>query len=159
MSRSLPPLGALHAFEAAARHLSFKAAAADLNVTPRAISQQIKLLEDRLGTALFVRRTRGIELTEAGRGLLLPTQQAFRLLTDAVMQVRRTDRNKVLTVSLLPSFAALWFVPRLGRFRDRYPDIDVRISATPKLPSSIATTWMSLSATASDAIPISTSNT
>ncbi len=133
MSRTLPPLGALHAFEAAARHLSFKAAAADLHVTPGAISQQIKLLEDRIGAPLFLRRTRGIELTEAGRTLLIPTQQAFRLLTDVVARLRETDSGKILTVSLLPSFAALWFVPRLGRFRDRHPDIDVRISATPKL--------------------------
>lgn len=133
MPRPLPPLGALHAFEAAARHLSFKAAAEDLHVTPGAVSQQIKLLEERLGTALFRRRTRGIELTEAGRLLLVPTQQAFRLLGDAVAQVRKRDETKILTVSLLPSFAALWFVPRLGRFRALCPDIDVRISATPKL--------------------------
>ena len=102
-------------------------------MTPGAISQQIKLLEDRLGRPLFLRRTRRIELTEAGRVLLVPTQQAFRLLTDAVARVRGTDQTKILSVSLLPSFAALWFVPRLGHFRARYPDIDVRISATPKL--------------------------
>jgi LysR family glycine cleavage system transcriptional activator len=133
MSNSLPPLSSLHAFEAAARRLSFKAAAEELHVTPGAISQQIKLLEDRLGTALFLRKTRQIELTEAGRVLLAPTQQAFRALTDAVARVRGTDQAKILTVSLLPSFAALWFVPRLGHFRARHPDIDVRISATPKL--------------------------
>ena len=129
----LPPLSALHAFEAAARHMSFKAAAEDLHVTPGAISQQIKLLEDRLGTPLFLRQTRRIELTEAGQLLLVPIQQAFRLLTDAVARVRGTDRTKILSVSLLPSFAALWFVPRLGHFRARHPDIDVRISATPRL--------------------------
>lgn len=133
MSRPLPPLGALHAFEAAARHLSFKAAAEELHVTPGAISQQIKLLEDRLNAKLFVRRPRAIELTEAGRVLLPPTQRAFRMLLDAVVRVRETDGTKVLTVSVLPSFAALWLVPRLGRFRSRHPDIDVRISATPKL--------------------------
>lgn len=133
MPTNLPPLSALHAFEAAARKMSFKAAAEDLHVTPGAISQQIKLLEDRLGTPLFFRRTRRIELTEAGRILLLPTQQAFRLLTEAVARVRGNDHAKILSVSLLPSFAALWFVPRLGHFRARYPDIDVRISATPKL--------------------------
>lgn len=133
MPNSLPPLSALHAFEAAARHMSFKAAAEDLHVTPGAVSQQIKLLEDRLGTSLFIRRTRRIELTEAGRVLLLPTQQAFRLLADAAARVRGADSSRILTVSLLPSFAALWFVPRLGRFRARHPDIDVRISATPRL--------------------------
>src|SRR3990172_10725010 len=94
----LPPLSTLHAFEAAARRMSFKAAAEDLHVTPGAVSQQIKLLEDRLGTPLFLRRTRGIELTEAGRVLLLPTQQAFRLLTDAVARVRGTDQTKILSV-------------------------------------------------------------
>lgn len=133
MYSALPPLSALRAFEVAARHLSFKSAAEDLHVTPGAISQQIKLLEDRLGTPLFQRRTRRIELTEAGRVLLLPTQQAFRLLADAVARIRGSDNAKVLTVSLLPSFAALWFVPRLGHFRERYPEIDVRISATPRL--------------------------
>lgn len=113
--------------------MSFKAAAEELHVTPGAISQQIKLLEDRLGKPLFLRQTRRIELTEAGRLLLLPAQQAFRLLTDAVARVRGADNSKILTVSLLPSFAALWFVPRLGHFRARHPDIDVRISATPQL--------------------------
>jgi LysR family transcriptional regulator, glycine cleavage system transcriptional activator len=133
MPRTLPPLGALHAFEAAARLLSFKAAAAELHVTPGAVSQQIKLLEDRLGVALFVRRARAIQLTEAGRLLLQPTQRAFRLLADAVVRVRETDAGKLLTVSMLPSFAALWFVPRLGEFRAQHPDVDVRISATPQL--------------------------
>lgn len=133
MSSNFPPLSALYAFEAAARNLSFKAAAEDLHVTPGAISQQIKLLEDRLGTPLFARHTRRIELTEAGRILLAPTQQAFRLLTEAVARVRGNDQAKILSVSLLPSFAALWFVPRLGHFRTRHPEIDVRISATPKL--------------------------
>ena len=129
----LPPLGALPAFEAAARLSSFKSAAAELHVTPGAISQQIKLLEDRLGAKLFVRRARTIELTEAGRLLLAPTQRAFRLLIDAATRVRETDGSQVLTLSVLPSFAALWLVPRLGSFRTRHPDIDVRISATPKL--------------------------
>jgi LysR family glycine cleavage system transcriptional activator len=130
MYRLLPPLGALHAFEAAARLLSFKAAAAELHVTPGAVSQQIKLLEDRLGVVLFLRRARAIQLTEAGRLLLPPTQRAFRLLSDAVVRVRESDGSKVLTVSLLPSFAAHWFVPRLGSFSARHPEINVRISAT-----------------------------
>lgn len=129
----LPPLGALHAFEAAARHLSFKEAAEELHVTPGAISQQIKLLEERLGVPVFVRRSRGIALTEAGRLLLTPTQGAFRLLADAVARVRAADSSNVLTVSMMPSFAALWFVPRLGSFRERCPQVDLRISATPKL--------------------------
>lgn len=133
MPDSLPPLGALRAFETAARLMSFKAAAEDLHVTPGAVSQQIKLLEDRLGKALFMRQTRRIELTEAGRSLLVPTQQAFRLLADAVARVRGSDNSRILAVSLLPSFAALWFVPRLGHFRARHPEIDVRISATPRL--------------------------
>ncbi|HKP58488.1 MAG TPA: transcriptional regulator GcvA [Polyangiales bacterium] len=129
----MPPLGALHAFEAAARLLSFKAAAEELHVTPGAVSQQIKLLEDRLGAQLFTRRARSIELTDAGRLLLSPAQQAFRMLADAVARIRASDGAQVLTVSLLPSFAALWLVPRLGTFRLRCPDVDVRISATPKV--------------------------
>jgi LysR family transcriptional regulator, glycine cleavage system transcriptional activator len=132
MHRTLPPLGSLHAFEAAARLLSFKAAALELHVTPGAVSQQIKLLEDRLGVALFVRRARAIQLTEAGRQLLPPTQHAFRLLSDAVLRVRESD-SKLLTVSMLPSFAAHFFVPRLGAFRSRHPDVEVRISATSAL--------------------------
>lgn len=133
MHKPLPPLGALHAFEAAARLSSFKAAAQELHVTPGAISQQIKVLETRLGVELFVRRARAIELTEAGRLMLEPTQQAFRLLAGAVSRLRERDRGEVLTLSLLPSFAALWLVPRLGSFRAHSPEIDVRISATPEL--------------------------
>jgi LysR family glycine cleavage system transcriptional activator len=133
VQRKLPPLGALHAFEAAARRLSFKAAADELHVTPGAISQQIKLLEERLGLPVFVRRSRAIELTEAGRLLLAPTQHAFRLLADALVRVQESTSSNVLNVSMLPSFASLWFVPRLGSFRARCPDVDVRISATPKL--------------------------
>lgn len=102
-------------------------------MTPGAVSQQIKLLEDRLGAQLFTRRARRIELTDAGRLLLSPAQQAFRLLADAVARVRASNGAQVLTVSLLPSFAALWLVPRLGTFRARSPDLDVRISATPKV--------------------------
>ena len=131
--KPLPPLGTLHAFEAAARLSSFKGAAQELHVTPGAISQQIRQLEARLGVTLFVRRARAIELTEAGKALFAPTQHAFELLSRSVALVREHQGAKILTVSVLPSFAALWLVPRLGAFRTRCPDIEVRISATPKL--------------------------
>jgi len=91
------------------------------------------VLEDRLGVPLFIRRARAVDLTEAGRVLLPPIQQAFRSIVDACGRAQETAGTAVLTVSVLPSFAALWFVPRLGRFRARQPEIDVRISATPKL--------------------------
>lgn len=130
---TLPSLNALRAFEAAARHLSFKEAAAELYVTPGAVSQQVKALEDELGLALFHRHNRAITLTEAGQGLLPVATEAFRRLSDTVERLRANDRAGVLTISVLPSFAAKWLVPRLGRFGAAHPEIDVRISATTRL--------------------------
>jgi LysR family transcriptional regulator, glycine cleavage system transcriptional activator len=126
----MPSLNALRAFEAAARHLSFKAAGAELHVTPGAISQQVKSLEDELGVPLFRRLTRSIVLTEQGQALRPKVVQAFQLLEAAVANVRPVARGGVLTVSTFPSFAAKWLVPRLGRFATQHPDIDVRISAS-----------------------------
>jgi LysR family glycine cleavage system transcriptional activator len=133
MTTQLPSLNALRAFEAAARHLSFKAAGSELHVTPGAISQQIKALEDELGVPLFRRLTRAIVLTAHGQALRPKVVQAFQLLEAAVAAVRPASRPGVLTVSTFPSFAAKWLVPRLGRFAASHPSIDVRISATPGL--------------------------
>lgn len=133
MAENLPSLNALRAFEAAARHLSFKEAGRELHVTPGAISQQIKALEDELGVPLFRRLTRAIVLTPQGQALRPKVVQAFQLLAAAVAGVRPESRPGVLTVSTFPSFAAKWLVPRLGRFAGRHPDLDVRISSTPGL--------------------------
>lgn len=123
----LPPLNALKAFEAAARHLSVKAAAEELSVTPGAVSQMLKTLELHLGRQLFDRVNRGIVLTEAGRNYLPPVRNAFRQIAEASRRVAAEEETDVLTVSTTPFFASAWLVPRLGSFRAAHPDIDLRI--------------------------------
>ena len=130
MARRLPPLNALRAFEAAARHLSFTKAADELNVTQAAISHQVKALEERLGVSLFRRLNRALLLTDAGQGFLPPLREAFDRMAEATERLRGNDLRRVLTVTTLPSIAAKWLVPRLGRFRENHPDIDVRIDAS-----------------------------
>ncbi len=130
MSRRLPPLNALRAFEAAARHLSFTRAADELNVTQAAVSHQIKLLEDRLGIPVFRRLNRALMLTDAGQALFPSVGEALDILAAAVDRLHRHDRTGELTVSTMDSFAATWLVPRLGRFRKIHPDIDVRITTS-----------------------------
>ena len=130
MTHSWPPLTALRAFESAGRHLSFCKAAAELHVTPAAISHQIKLLEDQLGVPLFRRFPRAIELTEAGRNFLPKLSEGFDRLAEAVRTVRAFQKSGRLAVNVPPSFAAKWLMPRLHRFVNNFPDIDVRISAT-----------------------------
>lgn len=129
MVRRLPPLNALRAFEAAARHLSLARAADELGVTASAVSHQIKQLEEILETALFVRMTRQIALTQAGRICLPLLTQAFDKMAEAVALIQRQDETGALTVSAAPSFAAKWLVPRAENFRAAHPDIDLRISA------------------------------
>ena len=133
MSRRLPPLNALRAFEAAARHLSFAKAAHELNVTPAAISHQIKGLEDYLGVKLFRRAKRAIWLTEAGQACLPDLREGFDRLAAGMDRLRNLDDSGVVTVSTPPSFAAKWLVPRLDRFRAARPDIDVRVDAAMQL--------------------------
>lgn len=129
----LPPLGALRAFEAAARHLSFSAAALELNVTPAAISHQIHALEADLGVALFHRRNRAIALTPSARVLLPGLSEAFSGIRTAVRRLRAHNDTGTLNVTASPSFAAKWLVLRLHRFQERHPEIDVRISATDEI--------------------------
>ncbi|MBM3567349.1 MAG: transcriptional regulator GcvA [Alphaproteobacteria bacterium] len=129
----LPPLNALRAFAAAGRHLSFARAAEELHVTPAAISQQIKQLEDQLGLALFRRSRRGVVLTEAGQACLPGLNEGFRILAEAVARTRTAGGSGTLTVSVAPSFAAKWLVPRLDAFRQAEPEIDVRVSASMQL--------------------------
>lgn len=133
MRRRLPLLNAVRAFEAAARHLSFTRAAEELSVTQATVSHQVKALEEWLGVELFNRRNRRLFLTEAGQGYLPPLTDAFDQLDDATRRTTRADSSGVLMVSVLPSFAAKWLVPRIGRFRDRHPDIDILISPDEKL--------------------------
>ena len=128
--RQLPPLNALRAFEAAARHLSFREAALELNVTPAAISHQIKALEETLGTALFQRLNREVRLTDAGRACLPGLRDGFDRIADAVDRVRRSSSGGLLTISAAPSIAAKWLLPRIDKFRARHPDIDVRLDAS-----------------------------
>jgi LysR family glycine cleavage system transcriptional activator len=133
MSRRLPPLNAMRAFEAAARHLSFTKAAEELNVTQAAISHQVKALEEWLGVPLFRRLNRALLLTDAGQNYGPPLGQSFDLLADATDRIRDDDNRGTLTVTTLPSIASKWLVPRLGRFRQAYPDIDLRIDASQHL--------------------------
>ena len=129
MGRRLPPLNAVRAFEAAARHLSFTRAADELNVTQAAVSHQVKGLEDRLGVQLFRRLNRGLLLTDAGGLYMRELEDILDRLEQATERLRSSEAAGLLTVSTGTSFAAKWLVPRLRRFRDRRPDIDVRIDA------------------------------
>jgi LysR family transcriptional regulator, glycine cleavage system transcriptional activator len=129
MTKILPPLTALRAFEAAARHLSFTKAANELAVTPAALSHQMRTLEEHLGVVLFHRRARGLVLSEDGRVLFPGTHQAFESLRTAVEAVTRRDSDRVLVISAGPGFTAKWLAPRLYRFVEAHPEIDARISA------------------------------
>ena len=129
----LPPLNALRAFVAAARHLSFSRAAEELFVTPAAVSQQVKLLEDHLGHVLFRRTNRALLLTDEGQALLPGLAEAFALMHHALASLETLDDTGVLTVSMAPSFAAKWLVPRLESFQSLHPDIDVRVTASMNL--------------------------
>ena len=130
MARPLPPLSALRAFESAGRHLSFTKAAAELNVTPAAISHQIKALEELLEVPLFRRLTRALRLTDAGQAALPTLSQGFDKLAEGAEQMRAHCESGVLTISVSPSFGAMWLVPRLEHFRRRHPDIEIRIDGT-----------------------------
>ncbi|MBN8445793.1 MAG: transcriptional regulator GcvA [Gammaproteobacteria bacterium] len=129
MARRLPPLNALKAFETAARHLSFTKAAEEMFVTQAAISHQIKALEDHLGLKLFMRKNRSLLLTEEGQGYFLDIKEIFLQLHEATEKLLARGAKGALTVSLPPSFAIQWLVPRLSLFSDLNPDIDVRIRA------------------------------
>ena len=133
MARPLPPLNALRAFEAAARHLSFTRAAAELNVTPAAVGHQVKALEDLLGVRLFRRLTRALRLTEAGQAALPALVDGFDRLAEAADAMRAHGDSGVLTISVCPSFGAMWLVPRLERFRILHPEIEIRIDGTDRL--------------------------
>lgn len=129
MSRRLPPLNSLKAFEAAARHLSFTRAADELFVTQAAVSHQIKSLESFLGMKLFLRKNRTLLLTEEGQGYYLDIKDIFSSLQDATQRLLARGAKGAITVALPPSFAIQWLVPRINKFSAEHPDIDVRIKA------------------------------
>ena len=132
--RRLPPLNAVRAFEAAARHDTFAAAGDELGVTPGAVAQHVKGLEAWLGLSLFRRLpSRGVALTAAGERYAAAVGDLLDGLADATARLRRGGRESVLTVSTVPSFAALWLIPRLADLRRAHPDLEVRVDASPGL--------------------------
>ena len=131
--RRLPPLNALRAFEAAARHLNFSRAADELSVTPGAVSQQIQNLEDYVGAALFKRTPKGLLLTDAAQTALPALREAFDRLAEAASLLTAAVDGRRLTLTAPPSFAAKWLVPRLGAFEQAHPQVDVWLSAAIEL--------------------------
>jgi LysR family transcriptional regulator, glycine cleavage system transcriptional activator len=132
MRRRLPPLNSLRAFEVVARHQSFSAAAKELNVTAAAVSQQVKALEGHLGRKLLRRRSGGYSLTPDALAGLKSLRDGFEQLSSAVAAMS-SGGQRVLTVSAVPSFAAGWLVPRLERFRQQCPDVDILLHASEEL--------------------------
>jgi DNA-binding transcriptional LysR family regulator len=126
----LPPLELLPAFEAAARHLSFTQAGAELALTQSAVSRQIQALEDHLGCRLFERRTRALLLTEPGQVLYRVAQEVLQDVHDTAEKLRTQPVARTVIVTTTPGFASLWLIPRLAGFTKVHPDIDVRISAS-----------------------------
>lgn len=133
MTRPLPPLTALRAFEATARHLSFTRAADELSVTPAALSHQIRGLEDLLGERLFLRKVRQIALTPAGELLYPGLHAAFTQIRQTVDLLESRSSDRVLVISAPPGFTAKWLAPRLYRFMMAHPEIDTRVSASTAL--------------------------
>ena len=132
MSDHLPPLAAIRVFEAAARHLSFTRAASELGMTQAAVSYQIKLLEERVGGPLFLRRPREVVLTEAGQRLAPEVNRAFDILREAFVELGQREHG-TLIVNTMHTFAAQWLAPRLGIFQLRHPEIAVRLETTGRL--------------------------
>ena len=128
-NRSLPPLDFLRGFEAAARHLSFTRAAAELFLTQSAVSRQIKDLEEQLGVPLFHRRHRALVLTEAGQQFYAAAAQVLTTMRTATSRLRAQTGKKTLSVTTTNSFAALWLIPRLAGFTRTHPDVEVKITA------------------------------
>lgn len=126
----LPPLTALRAFEAAARHGSLSAAARELNVTHAAIAQQVKKLEEWFGVSLMQRAGRGVETTGQGGRLALGLGEGFAAMQTAVDALSEDDATRPLKITLTPSFAANWLMPRLGSFRAAHPDIEIMLNPT-----------------------------
>ena len=131
--RRLPPLNALRAFEATARHLSFNQASDELAVTPSAVSHQIRSLEDFLGIRLFRRLSRKIELTEQGQAYLPTISLALDHIATATELISRSDATRALTISVTPSFATEWLIPHLAEFQTQHPTLEVHITTAHNL--------------------------
>ena len=129
-TRRLPPLGALRAFEAAGRHANFARAADELSITPAAVSQQVRALEDFLGVRLFARHARGVDLTSGGIEYARTLGALLDQIALATERVRLAGQPLRLTIGTTPSFAARWLMPRLVGFLDRHPEYDVRLCAS-----------------------------
>jgi LysR family glycine cleavage system transcriptional activator len=119
--------GHLRAFEAVARHLSFRVAADEMALTQSAVSRQIQALEEEVGTSLFLRHTRAVELTSAGAQLLLAVSQALPRIDATVRQIRQSAGRKSVSLTTFASFASMWLIPRMEQFQRDHPDIDIRI--------------------------------
>ncbi len=128
--RKLPPLATLRAFEAAARHLSFKRAADELGVTPTAISHQVRLLEETLGQKLFERRTRRVIMTSAAQTLYTPLRDSFDAIARAVERVSAIKAASTVTLTATTVFTSKWLAPRVASFRQRFPGINLRLLAS-----------------------------
>lgn len=129
--RRLPPLNGLRVFEVVTRHLNFRLAAEELGVTQGAVAQQIRGLEAELGLTLFERLPRTLALTEAGRSYVTNIRRAFELIAEATETLKPEPRH--LTISVTPTFASRWLIPRLPNFTAAHPDIDLRIVATDRI--------------------------
>jgi LysR family glycine cleavage system transcriptional activator len=129
----LPPLNALRVFEAAARHLSFKEAAAELHITQAAVSHQVKSLEEYLGVQLFRRSARGVQLTDAARACLPKLREGFDALAAAVETIRERGEEAELVITAPPVFTARWLMPRLAEFSKREPKIELHVFASSKM--------------------------
>lgn len=127
------PLTALRAFEAAARHLSFQQAAAELNVTPAALSFQIRQLEEALGAPVFLRAHRSVSLSEAGRRLLPGVRDGIESLRSAWRTAKRQVQGQAVAVTAGPAFTSKWLAPRLFNFARAHPEIELRFAATLRL--------------------------
>ena len=130
MPRILPPLTWLRAFEAAARHRSFVSASAELGVTPSAVSQQVRLLEQHLGRLLFHRLPRGLRLAEAGESYLPLLSEAFERVSAGTVEIFGERKTHRLTVRTTVAFSVLWLAPRLPRFRALHPDVEFRVTSS-----------------------------
>ena len=133
MKRALLPLNALRAFDAAARHLSFKLAAEELSVTPAAVSQQVRSLEEYLGVQLFRRANRSLILTVQARNALPALEEGFLQFEAAVAALQALQEDQNLRISVSPSFASKWLVPRLGTYYEQFSDVVVKIAASMQL--------------------------
>lgn len=133
MKRTLLPLNALRVFEAAARHLSFTRAADELAVTPAAVGQHIRSLEELLGVVLFKRTARSLELTPEAERSLPALRDGFARFEEAVALIQASQDSKVITLSVPPSFASKWLVPRIDRFVAQHPDMQLRVQSSDSL--------------------------